>query len=103
MIIFEHFQLRSFVTSFETFTFTACCLFGSQLQMYQGSHLPNFEVLGVPNSKRQASTAQHTHAQTDYYDTARFYNEGISSKSFIKTLSAHTLTHNAKTKIDVFN
>ena len=26
MIIFEHFQLRSFVTSFETFTFTACCL-----------------------------------------------------------------------------
>ena len=29
--------------------------------MYQGSHLPNFEALGVPNSKRQT----RTHTQTD--------------------------------------
>ena len=29
--------------------------------MYQGSHLPNFEALGVPNSKRRG----RTHTQTD--------------------------------------
>ena len=29
--------------------------------MCQGSHLPNFEALGVPNSKRQT----RTHTQTD--------------------------------------
>ena len=29
--------------------------------MYQGSHLPNFEALGVPNSKRRG----RIHTQTD--------------------------------------
>ena len=46
--------------------------------MYQGSHLPNFEALGVPKSKCQASTHiiyRHTDTQTD--DTASSHSEGF--------------------------
>ena len=38
--------------------------------MYQGSHLPNFEALGVPNSKRQTRTDYH-------YDNASSHSEGF--------------------------
>ena len=48
--------------------------------MYQGSHVPNFEALGVPKSKCQARTY---HRQT-HIDTAASHNEGFNTETFIK-------------------
>ena len=50
--------------------------------MYQGSHLPNFEALGVPNSKWQTWTHAHTHPRTA---TASSHSEGILRNLHKKT------------------
>ena len=53
--------------------------------MYQGSHLPNFEALGVPKSKCQASThirqTPHDSIVKDFFETfTKIVQNTIKSK-----------------------
>ena len=51
--------------------------------MYQGSHVPNFEALGITKSKWQAST-HIVIIIIIINDTAASHNEGFNTETFIK-------------------
>ena len=69
--------------------------------MYQGSHLPNFEALGVPNSKRRGRTHTQTDGRTtphrpivkDFFETFTkilFFSD--RAWSYLRGLASHYYT-----------
>ena len=48
--------------------------------MYQGSHVPNFEALGVPKSKCQARTHTQTTTTTPHHPIVKDFFETFTKK-----------------------